>query len=98
MNAHEATAEGGTIDVRFGREHSTFFLSVSDTGPGIPAEEIEQIFEPFFTTKARGTGLGLSVVHQIVTHHGGEIRAFNKPDGGACFLIRIPLGQGDSDG
>lgn len=98
MNAHEATGEGGTIDVHFGREHSTFFLSVSDNGPGISAEEIEQIFEPFFTTKARGTGLGLSVVHQIVTHHGGEIRAFNKPDGGACFLIRIPLGQGESDG
>ncbi len=98
MNAQEASGYGGTIDVRYGLENAMFVLSISDSGPGIAPEDIEQVFEPFFTTKASGTGLGLSVVQQIVSHHGGDIRAFNTTEGGACFLIRIPVGQDDTDG
>ncbi|MFP4380087.1 MAG: PAS domain S-box protein [Candidatus Sumerlaeia bacterium] len=67
-------------------------LVVSDTGCGIPPENLERIFEPFFTTKARdeGTGMGLSVVHGIITRHGGDIVVQSEPDEGASFEIFIP--------
>jgi len=69
-------------------------ISVSDNGPGIPEALREKIFEPFFTTKAtgEGTGLGLSLSHDIITKgHGGEFSVTNSESGGASFLIRIPV-------
>ena len=67
-------------------------LEVSDTGPGIAKENIQQIFEPFFTTKEKGqgTGLGLSMVYGIVKGHGGEIICQSEPGQGAIFHIYIP--------
>ncbi len=63
---------------------------VDDDGPGIPPEQRDRIFEPFFTTKAKGSGLGLSIVHAIVTQHGGTIRVEASPEGGARFTLRLP--------
>ena len=73
-------------------------LTVSDTGPGIPAMIADRVFEPFFTTKAtgEGTGLGLSVVHGIVTGYRGFIRFENRQPAGASFFVylpRVPAGQ-----
>ncbi|MGZ3447740.1 MAG: ATP-binding protein, partial [Myxococcaceae bacterium] len=65
-------------------------LAVEDSGPGIPQENAERIFEPFFTTKAAGSGLGLSIVHAIVTQHGGAIGYEKSPLGGARFWVRLP--------
>jgi signal transduction histidine kinase len=68
------------------------YLSVADTGNGIPAGTLDRIFEPFFTTKdvGEGTGLGLSVVHGIITSHGGKIAVHSKPGEGAEFTISLP--------
>ncbi len=67
-------------------------ISVSDTGSGIPVEIMEHIFDPYFTTKkiGEGTGLGLSVVHGIVRHHGGEIMLYSEPGNGTVFHIYLP--------
>ena len=67
-------------------------LTVSDTGPGIPTHELDRIFEPFFTTKEKGegTGMGLAVVHGIVTGHGGDVFVSSEPGQGAAFTVFLP--------
>ena len=68
-------------------------VTVSDTGCGIPPENIEHLFTPFFTTRAEGSGLGLSVAHGIVTEHRGEIEADSVPGVGTSFTVTFPLGS-----
>jgi signal transduction histidine kinase len=65
-------------------------IRVRDDGPGIPAEHAQRVFEPFFTTKARGTGLGLAMVHSLVNDHRGTIRFVTPAPGGTCFEVRLP--------
>ena len=62
-------------------------LQVQDTGIGIPPENLSRIFDPFFTTNKNGTGLGLSVVHQIVAKHSGTIRVTSEVNRGTTFTI-----------
>jgi signal transduction histidine kinase len=64
---------------------------VTDTGSGIPPENLDRIFEPYFTTKADGTGLGLALARRIILEHRGSIRAENVPGGGARFVIAVPI-------
>jgi PAS domain S-box-containing protein len=66
-------------------------LSVSDKGPGIPADILKKLFDAFFTTKQNGMGLGLSICRAIVTRHGGKIWATNNESGGATFHVMLPL-------
>jgi PAS domain S-box-containing protein len=66
------------------------WVAVEDSGPGVPADNLDRIFEPFFTTKKEGTGLGLYICHEMVKRNGGEIRASNLPGQGAQFLIELP--------
>jgi PAS domain S-box-containing protein len=81
----EASPQQGVVE-------PIIYLSVADTGTGIPAAELDRIFEPFFTTKDVGesTGLGLSVAHGIITSHGGKIAVRSEPGKGAEFTISLP--------
>jgi signal transduction histidine kinase len=66
-------------------------IAVEDSGPGIPSEIRERIFEPFFTTKKEGTGLGLYICHEMIGRNGGEISAHTRAEGGAQFLLALPI-------
>lgn len=65
-------------------------ITIRDTGPGIPAADLQKVFIPFFTTKASGHGVGLPLAYRIITQHGGSLTAANAPGGGAIFTIRLP--------
>jgi signal transduction histidine kinase len=90
LNALEAAPKGGRVRVTARAVDRDVVLAVDDSGPGIPPENAERIFEPFFTTKAAGSGLGLPIVHAIVTQHGGSIGYEKSPLGGARFWVRLP--------
>lgn len=94
INAQHAIGDdGGTITLATFVRDESVTITVSDTGPGVPAEIRAKIFEPFFTTKpaGQGTGLGLSVTYGIIKDHGGEITVERADTGGAKFVIVLPL-------
>jgi signal transduction histidine kinase len=91
LNAIEAMPGGGSIRASARLDNNCVELVLDDSGPGIPVERRERIFEPFFTTKAQGSGLGLPLVHAILTQHGGSITVNGAPSGGARFIIRLPV-------
>ena len=68
-------------------------IAIADNGPGIPAGNLPKIFLPFYTTKSEGTGLGLAVVQKVAMQHGGSVEARNRTEGGAEFLLWLPLRQ-----
>jgi two-component system NtrC family sensor kinase len=96
LNAAHAMKGSGLIEAKARvNGDETVTVSIRDSGPGIPQECAEHIFEPFFTTKppGEGIGLGLAISYEIVQELGGAIRAFNHPEGGACFEVTLPLGS-----
>ncbi|MDA3903540.1 MAG: response regulator [Desulfuromusa sp.] len=82
---------GGILTISLQADAEKLSVTVADTGPGIPHENISRIFDPFFTTKEKGTGFGLSVVLQVVKSCGGKIHVDSSPGAGACFSIELPL-------
>ena len=90
-NAIHAMTKGGTLTLQTGEGADGVWMSVADTGGGIPQEQISRIFEPFFTTKKTGTGLGLMIVQRIVRAHGGRIELESHVGQGTTFRIRLPL-------
>ena len=90
-NAMHAMTKGGTLTLQTGEGGDGVWVSVTDTGGGIPPEQINRIFEPFFTTRKRGTGLGLMIVQRIVRAHGGRIELESHVGRGTTFRIWLPL-------
>ncbi len=86
-------AGGGTLQITLRPAEAQLLLEFADSGPGI--KEPQRVFEPFYTTKAvgKGTGLGLSTCYGIIQQHDGEISCRNRPEGGAVFLVQLPLAQ-----
>ena len=98
-NAVKYTPEGGSVQVTLDADHQNAFITVTDTGIGIPEEEVNRIFERFYRvdkTRDRetgGTGLGLSITYATVMMHNGSIKVNSKENEGTTMQVRIPLRQ-----
>ncbi len=92
-NALEVTPPGGEIKISTSTKEGKAIITIEDSGPGIPEENIKDLFRPFYTTKPKGTGLGLAISRQIILFHGGEITLENLPEGGACAKVVLPLAE-----
>jgi PAS domain S-box-containing protein len=90
-NSREAMTSGGPVRIEARSSGGWVEIVFVDDGPGIPTADVERIFDPFYTTKDSGTGLGLALVRQVVTEHGGTVECLERPTAGAAFLIRIPV-------
>ena len=97
LNAAQAMAGHGRIEVVVARRDAWVALEVRDSGPGIPAELREEVFEPFFTTKARGGGLGLSIARRTAELHGGTLSLACPPEGGTVVTLTLPIRQGAAE-
>jgi two-component system nitrogen regulation sensor histidine kinase NtrY len=91
LNALDAAGENGEVHVRAWSDGDWVSVEIEDTGPGIPPEHMDEIWQPDFTTKNRGTGLGLTMVRQTISAHQGRVHGRNNPDGGAVFLVELPV-------
>ncbi|MCP4675809.1 MAG: response regulator, partial [Deltaproteobacteria bacterium] len=95
INAADAmkAQDNCVLTVRSRQQHGRIIVFVEDTGPGIPEHQLQSIWQPFFTTKDidKGTGLGLSISKGIIEEHNGNLSVENKPDGGARFVVELPV-------
>ena len=93
-NSLDAMPEGGRLQMRTARDGASALIEVADSGEGIRDEQLDLIFEPMFTTKpGLGTGLGLTVVKQIITEHNGTVDVESEPGQRTTFRIRLPLAE-----
>ena len=94
-NAVEAMEGNGRLFVTSRYEDGSVVITIRDTGPGIKKEYLNKLFTPFFTTKdpGKGTGLGLNIVHKIITNHRGSISVESEEGKGATFIARFPTAQ-----
>jgi signal transduction histidine kinase len=90
-NAVHFSPSGSSVDVELTSTSNSVVVAVRDRGPGIPSGEEKRIFQPFYTRRPSGTGLGLSIVQKTIHEHGGQVRAFNHPEGGAVIEVTLPL-------
>lgn len=89
-NAVAFAGDGGTVRVEVGCDDGVVRLTVSDSGPGIDAEDLPRVFDRFHTRRPGGTGLGLPLARAVIEAHGGRVTASSPPGGGARFEIRLP--------
>jgi signal transduction histidine kinase len=94
INSVQAMPDGGEIVLSTRVDGGRVVIDVKDQGPGIGAEHLDRIFDPFFTTKDTGTGLGLSVAHQIASQHGGILNVTNNSERGTTFSLSLPVQHG----
>ena len=89
-NSMQAMSTGGELMIKTGEAGDGIWVSLTDTGCGIPQEQIKQIFEPYYTTKEKGSGLGLMIVQRIVRDHDGRLELTSHGSKGATFRIWLP--------
>jgi len=89
-NGYEAIGKEGVIELRGFRDDHGLTLAIEDSGPGLSAEARANLFRPFYTSKANGRGIGLTLVHEILTQHTIPFALKNGPGGGALFELRLP--------
>lgn len=94
-NALKFTPRGGTVSIATRRGENAVFITISDTGPGIPKEHTAMIFDKFRqvpgTGRLPGTGLGLAIVKHIIQMHGGSVWVESEPGNGSSFIVQLPL-------
>jgi signal transduction histidine kinase len=93
QNAVDATPKGGAIALKFYTSGNKVKFEITDTGKGIIGENIGKIFNLYYTTKPEGTGVGLSIVQQIISQHNGEIKVESKPGKVTKFTIELPTNK-----
>jgi len=91
LNAQEAMPDGGTLFVSVGQHDDEVYVSLADTGIGIPEKDMAKIFDPFFSTKVDGTGLGLAVSYGLIEGYGGRIEVKSREQHGSTFTIVLPV-------
>ena len=91
LNAIDEMPEGGELAVELDHDDRDITIRVSDSGGGIPGENLPSIFDPFFSTKVRGTGMGLPIVLRIIKNYGGRIEVAATGKRGTTFLVRLPV-------
>ncbi len=96
-NAYQAMSDGGILTLRASTVDERVQLDVSDTGEGIPPENMEKIFEPLFTTKSRGIGLGLAICQKLIEANQGDISVTSEEGAGSTFTITMPIYQERDD-
>jgi C4-dicarboxylate-specific signal transduction histidine kinase len=101
MNGIDAIESGASTERRIiGRtavvNDTSMEVTIEDSGPGIPPDELKRVFEPFFTTKESGMGIGLAIARTIVETHGGRVWAENRRTGGAVLRLSLPLASGSA--
>lgn len=94
-NAIQAMPDGGDVTIELARDDDGMQveISVTDTGPGIPDDMVDQVLEPFFTNRTKGTGLGLAIVKRIIEQHDGQIVVGAASGGGAKITMSLPTGE-----
>ncbi len=95
LNALDVVPAGGRVMLKLEVVRDRVVLRLRDTGPGLPPQLGERIFTPFVSTKETGLGLGLSISRRIIEWHGGTLEADNLPQGGAEFVVRLPVAEVD---
>ncbi|GHV84646.1 sensor histidine kinase [Spirochaetia bacterium] len=88
-----ATAKSRILTIKTQQKDNEAVITITDTGLGIPEENLAKIFEPYFTTKENGSGLGLTLVFKIIREHRGEISVVSKAGEGTCFTLTLPIPQ-----
>lgn len=97
-NALESMPDGGTLSLEIHPSNNNALITISDTGLGIPSDQLDSVYDPFVTSKPRGAGLGLTMVHRIVMNHGGEIKISSQLDKGTIVVIRLPVPNHQHEG
>ena len=90
-NALESMPNGGDMELKVSRKNNIVNILIKDTGIGIDQEDLNSIYDPFFTSKTMGAGLGLTMAHQIIANHDGDIRIRSNPGQGTEVTIRLPI-------